>query len=75
MGNYKITKKNLIVLRDENITSDIKLEKGTEIAIVNDVIYINGLLLPPSAQNLFYNWITSNLDNRLIFFHDLRNFA
>lgn len=31
-----------------------------EIEIVTDVVYINGNMVPPEMQSLFYNWITKN---------------
>jgi len=55
--------KKAIVLKAKkeiNITSDIKLEKGQEVEIVMDVVYVNGNLLPPAFQNLFMTFINNN---------------
>jgi len=51
-----------------------KLKKATEVAkgmplpdgqileIVQDVVYVNGALVPPVFQELFYLWIVENPD-------------
>jgi len=38
------------------------LQKGQEIEIVMDVVYINGFPVPPVLQNTFYLWIKNNPD-------------
>lgn len=45
---------------DVTITKDIKLNKGQEIEIVMDVVYINGHPLPPNFQLFFLNWVKNN---------------
>ena len=42
------------------LRSGISLPKGQEIEIVTDVVYINGHMVAPEAQTLFYNWIVTN---------------
>lgn len=36
------------------------LPKGQELEIVTDVVYINGNMVPPNMQPLFYSWIVNN---------------
>ncbi len=36
------------------------LKSGQEIEIVTDVVYINGNMVPPSLQSLFYDFVTKN---------------
>jgi hypothetical protein len=42
------------------VGKDMPLPKGQEIEIVTDVVYINGNMIPPSMQALFYGWIMNN---------------
>lgn len=44
---------------------------GEEFHIVTDVVYMNGAMLPPEMQDMFYNWITTNSK---LFIDDTRNF-
>jgi len=46
---------------DVEIGKDMPLKKGQEIEIVMDVVYINGNMVPPSMQPLFYGWVKNNL--------------
>ena len=39
---------------------DMPLQAGQEIEIVMDVVYVNGHMVPPAMQRLFYDWITNN---------------
>lgn len=39
---------------------DMPLPAGQELEIVTDVVYINGNMVPPSMQQLFYGWIVNN---------------
>ena len=39
------------------------LPKGTEIAIVNDIIYVNGGQITPAYYNVFYDVIQDELNN------------
>ena len=36
------------------------LKKGQELEIVTDVVYINGNMIPPLMQDLFYRFIINN---------------
>lgn len=42
------------------VAQGMSLPKGQEIEIVTDVVYVNGNMVPPNMQPLFYNWITNN---------------
>jgi hypothetical protein len=42
------------------VAKDMSLPAGQEIEIVTDVVYVNGHMVPPSLQELFYAWIMSN---------------
>jgi hypothetical protein len=42
------------------VAKDMPLPAGQEIEIVTDVVYINGNMVPPSMQSLFYGWIKNN---------------
>lgn len=45
---------------DAEVGKDMPLKKGQEIEIVMDVVYINGNMVPPTMQEMFYNWVTKN---------------
>lgn len=42
------------------VAKDMHLPAGQEIEIVIDVVYVNGHMVPPAMQPLFYTWITNN---------------
>jgi|TARA_R110000782_G_scaffold54693_2_gene115743 hypothetical protein len=42
------------------VGKDMPLPAGQELEIVTDVVYVNGNMVPPYLQNLFYTWITNN---------------
>lgn len=42
------------------IAKDMPLQAGQEIEIVMDVVYINGHMVPPSLQAIFYDWVVNN---------------
>ena len=42
------------------IAKDMPLQAGQEIEIVMDVVYINGHMVPPSLQGIFYDWVINN---------------
>ena len=46
--------------QDVEIGRDMPLKQGQEIEIVQDVVYINGHMVPPNMQQLFYNFIINN---------------
>jgi hypothetical protein len=42
------------------VGKDMPLPKGQELEIVTDVVYINGNMVPPNMQSMFYAWIINN---------------
>lgn len=42
------------------VAKDMPLQAGQELEIVMDVVYVNGNMVPPNMQGLFYSWITNN---------------
>jgi hypothetical protein len=42
------------------VAKDMPLPAGQELEIVMDVVYVNGNMVPPDLQSLFYFWITKN---------------
>jgi hypothetical protein len=42
------------------VGKDMPLQKGQELEIVTDVVYINGNMVPPNMQSMFYAWIINN---------------
>jgi len=52
------------------VGKDMPLPKGKEIEIVMDVVYIDGNMVPPAMQSLFYNWLINNPN---LFIDDTRN--
>jgi len=42
------------------VGKDMSLPKGQEVEIVMDVVYVNGNMVPPAMQALFYSWLTKN---------------
>ena len=42
------------------VAKDMPLQAGQEVEVVQDVVYINGHLVPPQFQPLFLNWIKNN---------------
>lgn len=42
------------------VAKDMPLQAGQELEIVMDVVYVNGNMVPPHMQPLFYGWITKN---------------
>jgi hypothetical protein len=43
-----------------DVAKDMPLPEGQELEIVQDVVYVNGHMVPPAMQDLFYNWIVNN---------------
>ena len=54
-----------------NLMAGMNFKSGEEFHIVNDVVYMQGAMLPPEMQDIFYNWITNN---PTLFIDDTRNF-
>jgi hypothetical protein len=67
MANVKINQKILILKKDGEINKDLKFPAGTEFEIVADVVYMGGFPIPSPMQNLFYNWLTSNMGDKNMF--------
>lgn len=42
------------------VAQGIPLPAGQELEIVTDVVYVNGNMVPPNMQALFYGWIVNN---------------
>lgn len=42
------------------VAKNMPLPAGQELEIVMDVVYVNGNMVPPHMQQLFYNWIVGN---------------
>jgi hypothetical protein len=45
---------------DAEVGQGMPLKSGQEIEVVTDVLYVNGNMIPPDLQNLFYNWVVNN---------------
>ncbi len=46
--------------KDSEVGKDMPLKKDQEIEIVMDVVYINGNMVNPALQSVFYAWIKNN---------------
>lgn len=54
-------KNRVFKLKESNeVGKGMPLQKGQELEIVMDVVYVNGNMIPPHMQTLFYNWIVNN---------------
>ena len=42
------------------IMNGLKLPKGQELEVVQDVVYMNGYPLPPELQPIVFNWVVKN---------------
>ena len=42
------------------INKELNFKQFQEFEIVNDVVFMNGYMIPPELQKLFYGWIISN---------------
>jgi hypothetical protein len=42
------------------VGKDMPLPAGQELEIVQDVVYVNGYMVPPMMQALFYGWVINN---------------
>jgi hypothetical protein len=60
MSKIKFVNKVLRLKQDVLISKDMPLKKFQEIEIVMDVIYINGYMVPPNLQNIFYTFVLDN---------------
>jgi hypothetical protein len=43
-----------------NVAQGMSLPAGQELEIVTDVVYVNGNMVPPNLQLLFYTFIINN---------------
>jgi len=55
-----ITRKVYRLKADAEVGKGMPLSAGQELEIVTDVVYVNGNMVPPDLQGLFYSWITNN---------------
>ena len=46
--------------KDTEVSKGMPLLKGQELEIVTDVVYVNGNMVPPNMQHMFYSWIVNN---------------
>jgi hypothetical protein len=46
--------------QDVEVAKGMSLPSGQEIEIVQNVVYINGNLVPPNFQDLFLNFVINN---------------
>lgn len=53
------------------LMKDMSFKGGEEFHIVMDVVYMQGHMLPPEMQNMFYEWLTKNPK---LFVDDTRQF-
>ncbi len=55
-----ITNKVFRLKNAAEVAPGMPLQAGQELEIVTDVVYVNGNMVPPDMQSLFYNWIINN---------------
>lgn len=55
-----ITNKVFRLKNAAEVAPGMPLQAGQELEIVTDVVYVNGNMVPPDMQPLFYNWIINN---------------
>lgn len=55
-----ITNKVVRLKKAAEVAPDMPLPEGQELEIVMDVVYVNGNMVPPTMQELFYGWIKFN---------------
>jgi hypothetical protein len=55
-----ITNKVFRLKNATEVAPGMPLQGGQELEIVTDVVYVNGNMVPPDMQSLFYNWIINN---------------
>ena len=55
-----ITNKVFRLKHAAEVAKGMPLQAGQELEIVTDVVYVNGNMVPPDMQPLFYNWIINN---------------
>lgn len=55
-----ITNKVFRLKNATEVAPEMPLQAGQELEIVTDVVYVNGNMVPPDMQLLFYNWIVNN---------------
>jgi hypothetical protein len=55
-----ITNKVFRLKNAAEVAPGMPLQAGQELEIVTDVVYVNGNMVPPDMQPLFYNWLINN---------------
>ena len=55
-----ITNKVVELLETTRLKNGVVFDKGQEIEIVMDVVYVNGYPLPPEMQPMILSWINEN---------------
>lgn len=55
-----ITNKVFRLKSATEVAPGMPLQAGQELEIVTDVVYVNGNMVPPDMQSLFYNWLIDN---------------
>lgn len=66
-----IDNKIFVLKQPHKLMDGVEFKGGEEFHIVTDVVYMNGAMLPPDLQPVFYDWITKN---KHMFFDDTRKF-
>ena len=46
--------------KNAEVGKNMPLPAGKEIEIVTDVVYIDGNMIPPTLQDVFYRWVVGN---------------
>lgn len=57
-----ITNKVFRATKDVVAPFEIKIKKGDELEVVNDVVYMGGYPLPPNLQQKIYDWLVISPD-------------
>ena len=59
-NNMEINNVRYKLTEDVSLTNEITLKKGQEIGVLNYVVYVDGNLIPPLMQQMFYGFIKNN---------------
>lgn len=63
--------KTLVLLNDTTVRGNLKFLKGHQFDVLNDIVHLNGHLLPSDYQKVTLDWIKAN---PTLFFEDNRNY-
>ncbi len=55
-----IVRKVLRLRESAEVMKGASLPAGQELEIVTDVVYVNGNMVPPEMQQIFYGWLVNN---------------